>query len=175
MYPPSAVPVSLSPVHVTRASVFLEKTKQKRDTRDWRSALGCWEDALFRRFPAGHSIISQSAAEELIAMVFDACGRLKPSLELVRGFEDPAVGGFADVLSNSILIEKGCLYRFLILHESAHLLIPDDLNHGAAIMYVLSILYHQHIGIPLQAIYKTLDEYRLPTWMFTVEISSVAL
>src|SRR5579864_3327682 len=90
--------------------------------RDYRTALCRWEDELFEQFPAGHRILTPEAASGLIASLFEACGRRPPDLRLVPGFDDPRIGGFADVARHCIVIERGCLYRFLVLHESAHLL-----------------------------------------------------
>ena len=85
--------------------------------KDYRAALCRWEDDLFQRFPLGHGIIAQHEAAGLIETIFDACGRSIPKLRLVRGFDDPQVGGFADIARHCIVIEEGCLYRFLVLHE----------------------------------------------------------
>jgi len=81
--------------------------------RDYRAALCRFEDDLFARYPDGHRILGEAEAHALIASVFTACGRAVPSLDLVDGFADPRIGGFADVEGNRIMIERGCLYRFL--------------------------------------------------------------
>ncbi len=132
--------------------------------RDYRAMLCCWEDALFSRYPEGHRILGVDSATRLIRSVFEACGRRLPELRIVSGFDDPRVGGFADVRRNRILIEDGCLYRFLILHESAHLLVPDDRLHGPAFTYVLQSLYRAFIGIPEQAIRELLVSHGLPSY-----------
>ena len=97
---------------------------------DYRSALCRWEDDLFAEFPAGHQILAYDDARMLIREVFRVCGRPTPSLRLVPGFDDPSVGGFADIARNCIVIEDGFLYRYLILHECAHILVPHDRHHG---------------------------------------------
>jgi hypothetical protein len=132
--------------------------------RDCRDTLCRWEDALIARFPAGHAILSPHAARRLIDGVFAACGREAPQLHLVPGFDDPRVGGFADVARNRIVIENGCLYRFLVLHESTHLLVPQDRHHGAVFIYVLQALYRAHLGIPETAIGELLSSHDLPSF-----------
>jgi len=131
--------------------------------QDYRDALCRWEDALFARFPDGHHILDVSEATALIATVFGAFDRPVPALEIVAGFDDPRIGGFADIPGNRILIEDGCLYRFLILHESAHLLVPTDQRHGAMFTYVLQILYRMFIGIPEHPIRELLECHGLPS------------
>jgi len=131
--------------------------------QDYRDALCRWEDALFARFPEGHRILSVDAARALIARVFGTFDRPLPSLELVAGFDDPKVGGLADVAGNRILIEDGCLYCFLILHESAHLLVPTDQRHGARFTYILQILYRLFIGIPERPVRELLQRHGLPS------------
>src|SRR4051794_27731939 len=115
---------------------------------DYRSALCRWEDDLFAEFPEGHSLMEYDEAVRLIGAVFRSIGKPAPGLKLVPGFDDPRVGGFADVARNTIAIETGFLYRFLVLHECAHILVPHDRNHGPAFTYVLQLLYRSHIGIP---------------------------
>jgi hypothetical protein len=134
-----------------------------RAEQDYRDALCRWEDALFARFPDGHRILDVSEATALIATVFGAFDRPVPTLEIVAGFDDPRIGGFADIPGNRILIEDGCLYRFLILHESAHLLVPTDQRHGAMFTYVLQILYRMFIGIPEHPIRELLECHGLPS------------
>jgi hypothetical protein len=134
-----------------------------RAEQDYRDALCRWEDALFARFPAGHRILGVDEAKALVATVFGAFDRPVPTLEIVAGFDDPRIGGFADIAGNRILIEDGCLYRFLILHESAHLLAPADRCHGAMFTYVLQLLYRVFIGIPEDPVRELLERYRLPS------------
>ncbi|MBV9521796.1 MAG: hypothetical protein JO010_03325 [Alphaproteobacteria bacterium] len=131
---------------------------------DYRSALCRWEDSLFARFPEGHRILALDGAVELVRTIFEACGRNLPDLQIVRGFDDPRVGGFADIRRNRILIEDGCLYRFLVLHESAHLLVPEDRHHGPVFTYVLQSLYRAFIGIPETAIRESLESHGLPSF-----------
>jgi hypothetical protein len=133
-----------------------------RPAGDCRDALCRWEDELFSRFRDG--IVTREAAARLVAAVFEACGRTAPALALVAGFDDPRIGGFADVARHRILIEEGCLYRFLILHESAHLLVPGDRRHGPAFIYVLQALYRGFIGVPEAAIRESLIRFGLPSY-----------
>jgi hypothetical protein len=130
---------------------------------DCRGALCRFEDDLFAEFPAGHEIISHSEAVRMIAEVFGAVGRPAPDLELVPGFDDPKIGGFADVARNRIAIERGFLYRFLVLHECAHILVPEDRHHGAAFTYILQLLYRRFIGIPEAGIRRHLERHDLPS------------
>lgn len=131
---------------------------------DYRAALCRWEDSLFAEFPAGHEIIELDEAVAMIGEVFRAFGKRAPSLELVPGFDDPKVGGYADVAGYRIAIESGFLYRFLVLHECAHLLVPEDRNHGPAFIYVLQILYRCFIGIPERAVARHLRRHGLPSY-----------
>ncbi len=119
--------------------------------QDYRDALCRWEDALFARFPDGHHILDVSEATALIATVFGAFDRPAPALEIVAGFDDPRIGGFADIPG------------ILILHESAHLLVPTDQRHGAMFTYVLQILYRMFIGIPEHPIRELLECHGLPS------------
>lgn len=143
--------------------------------RDYRAALCRWEDDLFTRFPDGHRILAPNAAAQLIETLFEACGRTPPDLRLVRGFDDPRVGGFADVARHSILIENGCLYRFLVLHESAHLLVPADRDHGPAFTYVLQALYRGFIGIPESVVRELLLRHGLPSFTRLPSENAVAI
>ncbi len=143
--------------------------------RDYRAALCRWEDDLFARFPDGHRILTPDAAAQLIETLFDACGRAPPDLRLVRGFDDPRVGGFADVARNCIVIENGCLYRFLVLHESAHMLVPADHHHGPVFTYVLQALYRAFIGIPETAIRELLLRHGLPSFTNVPSEDAVAI
>jgi hypothetical protein len=132
--------------------------------QDYRAALCRFEDELFARYPDGHRIMGEAEARSLVATVFAACGRKVPRLDLVAGFADPQIGGFADVGRNRILIEDGCLYRFLVLHESAHLLVPTDHRHGAVFTYVLQMLYRTFIGVPERAVRDLLLHHGLPSY-----------
>jgi hypothetical protein len=138
--------------------------RQGDNRTDFRAAICRFEDDLFAAFPAGHGLMEFGAAQAMIADIFAACGLRAPSLALVPGFDDPRVGGFADVANHRIAIERGYLYRFLILHESAHLLVPDDRRHGPAFTYVLQLLYRSFIGIPEEAIRRFLKKHGLPTY-----------
>jgi hypothetical protein len=129
---------------------------------DYRPALCRFEDDLFATFTAGHEIVSYPEAVRMIGAVFGAVGRAAPDLELVSGFDDPKIGGFADVANHMIKIETGYLYRFLILHECAHILIPEDKMHGPAFTYVLQLLYRAFVGIPVHAMQQFLARHRLP-------------
>jgi hypothetical protein len=139
--------------------------------QDYRAALCRWEDELFARFPAGHRIMDESEARALIAEVFAAFDRPAPRLDMVAGFEDPRVGGFADVRNHRIIIERGCLYRFLVLHEAAHILVPDDRMHGPVFTYVLQVLYRAFIGIPEQPVQALLRAHGLPSYTMLPDAS----
>lgn len=130
---------------------------------DYRPALCRFEDDLFAAFVAGHEIVSYAEAVRMIGVVFRAVGRAAPDLVLVPGFEDPKIGGFADVAAHAIKIETGYLYRFLILHECAHILIPEDKQHGPGFTYVLQLLYRGFIGIPAHAMQQFLRKHGLPS------------
>jgi hypothetical protein len=130
---------------------------------DYRPALCRFEDDLFAEFAAGHEIISYAEATRTIGKLFRAIGRAAPALELVPGFDDPKIGGFADVARHTIKIEDGYLYRFLVLHECAHILVPDDKKHGPAFTYVLQLLYRACIGIPAGAMQHYLEKHGLPS------------
>jgi hypothetical protein len=130
---------------------------------DYRPALCRFEDDLFAEFTAGHEIVSHAEAVRMIGVVFRAVGRAAPNLELVPGFDDPKIGGFADVATHTIKIETGYLYRFLILHECAHILIPEDKKHGPGFTYVLQLLYRALIGVPADAMQQYLDRHGLPS------------
>lgn len=130
---------------------------------DYRPALCRFEDDLFGEFTAGHEIVSYREAVQMIGALFRAVGRAAPNLELVPGFDDPKIGGFADVANHTIKIEDGYLYRFLILHECAHILIPDDKKHGPGFTFVLQLLYRAFIGVPAGAMQGYLERHGLPT------------
>lgn len=131
---------------------------------DFRAAICRFEDDLFAAFPAGHGFMEYSAAQAMIAEIFAACGRRAPALALVPGFDDPRVGGFADVANHRIAIERGYLYRFLVLHEAAHLIVPEDRRHGPAFTYILQLLYRSFIGIPEEAVRRFLSKHELPVY-----------
>jgi hypothetical protein len=131
---------------------------------DYRSALCRWEDDLFAEFPEGHALMEYDDAVRMIGAVFRAVGKPAPSLKLVPGFDDPRVGGYADVARNMIAIETGFLYRFLVLHECAHILVPHDRNHGPAFTYVLQLLYRSYLGIPEAAVQRHLRHHGLPSY-----------
>jgi hypothetical protein len=131
---------------------------------EFRAGVCRFEDELFEDYPAGHTRLNLPAAEALIAEIFGALGRMPPFLDLVPGFTDPRVGGFADIANHRIAIERGYLYRFLILHESAHLLAPGDVRHGPAFTYVLQLLYRSFVGIPEGAVRRLLLKHGLPSY-----------
>jgi hypothetical protein len=131
---------------------------------DYRSALCRWEDDLFAEFPAGHGLLGYEEAVGIVGQIFRAFGRPAPGLRLVPGFDDPRVGGYADIKRNCIAIETGFLYRFLVLHECAHILVPHDRNHGPAFIYVLQLLYRAYIGISEPAIQRHLRRHGLPAY-----------
>jgi hypothetical protein len=138
---------------------------------DCRAALCRFEDALFAAFPAGHEIIDFDTAVAMIGELFRACGRPAPALDIVGGFEDPRIGGFADVARHRIAIERGFLYRFLVLHECAHILVPEDRLHGPAFIFALQLLYRHFIDIPEAAIRHHLRRQGLPD---TTQLASSA-
>jgi hypothetical protein len=131
---------------------------------DFRAAICRFEDDLFAAFPAGHRLIDYDAAAQMLRDIFTTCGRAPPKLALVAGFDDPRVGGFADVANHRIAIEKGYLYRFLVLHESAHLIVPEDRRHGPAFTYILQLLYRSFVGIPEEAVRGFLTRHGLPAY-----------
>jgi len=130
---------------------------------DYRPAVCRFEDDLFAEFAAGHEILTYPASVKLIGTLFAAVGRPAPTLQLVPGFDDPKIGGYADVANHTIKIEDGYLYRFLILHECAHILVPADRKHGAAFTYVLQLLYRAFIGIPEATMRHYLERHGLPS------------
>jgi len=133
---------------------------------EYRSALCAWEDRLFAKFRQGHEIITKPEADVLIAEIFASCGRPAPALELVPGFPDPQIGGYADVAGNRILIEDGFLYRYLVLHEVGHILVPEDRCHGPVFIYVLQTLYRICLDIPEDAIHTSLEAHGLPSYTY---------
>jgi hypothetical protein len=127
--------------------------------RDYRAHLCRWEDDLFEHYPVGHGMMVEEEAVHLIRHVFVDVDRPVPQLEMIEEFS-----GFADVERNRIFIERGCLYRFLVLHECAHLLIPGDLRHGPAFTYVVQGLYRAFLRIPEQAMVRFLRRHDLPCY-----------
>jgi hypothetical protein len=71
------------------------------------------------------------------------------------------------VANHRIAIEKGYLYRFLVLHESAHLIVPEDRRHGPAFTYILQLLYRSFVGIPEEAVRSFLTRHGLPAYTTT--------
>jgi hypothetical protein len=140
---------------------------------DFRAAICRFEDDLFAAFPAGHRLIDYDAAAKMLRDIFAACDRAPPKLALVAGFDDPRVGGFADVANHRIAIETGYLYRFLVLHESAHLIVPEDRRHGPAFTYILQLLYRSFIGIPEEAVRSFLARHGLPAYTGTPVAAAV--
>lgn len=131
---------------------------------DFRAAICRFEDDLFASFPAGHGLMGYDEAASMLGDIFRSLGRRPPRLALVAGFEDPRVGGYADVANYRIAIEKGYLYRFLVLHESAHLIVPEDRRHGPAFTYILQLLYRSFIGVPEESVRRFLSRHGLPSY-----------
>jgi hypothetical protein len=129
---------------------------------DCRAAVCRWEDELFLHYPQGHHILQLHDARALIADIFAVCERPAPTLSLVPGFPDPGIGGYADVARRRILIETGCLYAYLVLHEVAHILVPEDRRHGPAFIYILQMLYRAYLAIPEPAINALIEKHGLP-------------
>lgn len=134
-----------------------------RDT-DFRAAVCRFEDELFAAYPQGHALMEFRAAEAVLAQIFGSLGRRPPRLAMVPGFSDPRVGGYADIRNHRIAIERGHLYRFLVLHESAHLIVPDDRRHGPGFTFVLQLLYRSFLGIPEDAARLLLLKHGLPCY-----------
>jgi len=131
---------------------------------DFRAAICRFEDELFETFPAGHRRMDLDDARSMVGDIFTLCGQMPPKLALVAGFDDPRIGGFADVAHHRIAIEQGYLYRFLVLHESAHLIVPEDRRHGPAFTYILQLLYRSFIGVPEEAMRRLLRRHQLPAF-----------
>ena len=129
---------------------------------DFRAAVCRFEDDLFAQYPDGHARIPRGEACDMVMEIFSALGRRPPRLDLVPGFSDPRIGGFADVANHRIAIERGHLYRFLVLHEAAHLVVPEDRLHGPAFTFVAQLLYRSFIGIPEEAMRRCLARNGLP-------------
>jgi hypothetical protein len=130
---------------------------------DFRAAICRFEDELFTVFPAGHRVMNLRAAEELIADIFMPMVCPLPRLVIVAGFSDPRVGGYADIARHRIAIERGHLYRFLVLHEAAHLIVPQDRRHGPGFTFVLQLLYRSFLAIPEDAMRRLLLKHALPS------------
>ncbi len=131
---------------------------------DFRAAICRFEDDLFAAFPAGHRLLGYEEAAAMIGEIFATLRQAPPSLALVGGFDDPRIGGFADIRHYRIAIERGFLYRFLVLHEAAHLIVPEDRRHGPAFTYVLQLLYRSFIGVPEEAVRRFLGRHGLPAY-----------
>ena len=129
---------------------------------DFRAAVCGFEDDLFAAYPLGHGLISYDAARAMIAEIFGALGQRPPRLAIVPGFADPKVGGYADIANHRIAIERGHLYRFLVLHEAAHLIVPADRLHGPGFTFILQLLYRSFIGVPEEAVRQYLERHGLP-------------
>lgn len=134
----------------------------RSQTTEYRPAICAFENNLFTRFPSGLEILDPQRARRLINEIFVLCGRRPPALKLVTGFTDPHIGGYADIRRHRILIERGCTYRFLVLHEIAHILVPEDRYHGPAFTYVLQTLYRCYLGIPEEELRAELERHGLP-------------
>ncbi|MGH7089353.1 MAG: hypothetical protein ACREFQ_10690, partial [Stellaceae bacterium] len=48
------------------------------------------------------------------------------------------------------------------LHESAHLIVPQDRRHGPGFTFVLQLLYRSFVGVPEEAVRQFLRRHRLP-------------
>jgi 3',5'-cyclic AMP phosphodiesterase CpdA len=129
---------------------------------DFRAAVCGFEDDLFSAYPLGHGLMPYDAARAMIAEIFGALGRRPPRLAIVPGFVDPKIGGYADIANHRIAIERGHLYRFLVLHEAAHLIVPEDRRHGPGFTFMLQLLYRSFIGIPEEAVRQYLSRHGLP-------------
>jgi hypothetical protein len=132
---------------------------------DFRAAVCGFEDDLFAAFPVGHAKLEFGAAKRLVAEIFMTLDRRPPRLTLVAGFADPRVGGYADIVNHRIAIESGHLYRFLVLHESAHLIVPGDRRHGPGFTFVLQLLYLSFSAIPEDAARHFLSKHGLPCYL----------
>ena len=118
---------------------------------DFRAAICRFEDDLFADYPAGHALIALATPKPW----WPRSSQRSAAAAAPRaraGFADPRIGGFADVANHRIAIERGHLYRFLVLHEAAHLVVPEDRRHGPAFTFVAQLLYRSFIGIPEEAV-----------------------
>jgi hypothetical protein len=130
--------------------------------RDYRAVVCRFEDGLFAAVPSGRGLVEPAEAQAMIDDIFGALGRNAPRLCLVSGFADPRIGGFADFARRLVLIERSALHRYLVLHESAHFLMPQDLWHGPGFLHVLQFLYRNLIGVPDEAIRWFMRLHALP-------------
>ena len=131
---------------------------------DFRAAVCNFEDDLFAAYPLGHGVMDGHAARAMIARIFGALGRRPPRLAIVPGFADPKIGGYADIANHRIAIERGHLYRFLVLHEAAHLIVPEDRLHGPGFTFILQLLYRSFIGVPEDRVREYLGRHGLPVY-----------
>jgi hypothetical protein len=129
---------------------------------DYRPAVCRWENDLFEQHPQALRILDEDESRALIGDIFAACGLPAPALELVPGFTDPEVGGYADVARNRILIERGFLHAYLVLHEVAHILVPEDRLHGSSFVFVVQTLYRIYLGIPEASLCDLMHRHGLP-------------
>jgi hypothetical protein len=129
---------------------------------DYRPAVCRWENDLFERHPQALRLLEEQAARTLIRRIFADVELPAPRLAIVSGFSDPDIGGYADVVRNVIFIEEGFLHVYLILHEIAHVLVPEDRLHGAAFIHVAKALYGAHLDIPEADLVALMRRHRLP-------------
>jgi hypothetical protein len=129
---------------------------------DFRAAVCRFEDDLFAAYPFGHEVMGYEAARAMIGEIFAALGQPAPRLAIVPGFADPRIGGYADIAKHRIAIERGHLYRFLVLHEAAHLIVPEDRLHGPGFTFILQLLYRSFIGVPEDKLRQYLGRHGLP-------------
>lgn len=144
------------------AGLPLRAPRAEETPVDHRLPVCRFEDDLFERHPQGHRMLTEDEARALLRAVFRACGLEPPELVMVPGFDDPSVGGCADVARHRILIETGFLYAYLVLHEAAHILVPEDRRHGASFVHVLRILYGTCLGIPEEDMRGLMGRHGLP-------------
>jgi hypothetical protein len=78
------------------------------------------------------------------------------------------VGANPPVARNRILIERGFTYAYLILHEAAHILVPEDRRHGPSFIHFLQALYRAYLGLPLAAVREFLERHGLVASAVTV-------
>jgi len=131
---------------------------------DFRAAVCRFEDDLFASFPAGHQVLDYYEGAAMVREIFRVLGRCPPRLALVPAFADSRIGAYADIRNHRIAIDRDHLYRFLVLHEAAHFIVPVDRRHGPAFTYILQLLYRSFIGIPEDAMRCFLSRHRLPSY-----------